>query len=407
MFFEDEKENLENLDNLEDLDLDLGDDGDDESISWDELLKDSPTEISDDVVSIVSPEQATKSEAKVRGTKDKPLNAKVDSIKTSKASAVKEQASTVKSSSTEQGAVKKDAFDVFGGSTKDSLKGEPDDLSDESENILKELDAMDEIDDVDDEDIKSIGIKTDEKRHNIPILAGILFAAILVIGSVAYMFMAPKSIAPVSQTTQESQVSSMQPQVAEQENPDSQQRGEVNVAGEQGDNIPVVDDNDAKKLKPDKKVVVSVESAGRTNPFLPTFDDFNNNLYSGLPAQVLMPPDRYGNDQDAQDLLEVSVSGILFDSVKPSAIVTINSMDYFVQKGDTVDDYLIVDINRQFVVIKKGTNIYKAGVGERFSQNMQISGAATYNRNGTRHYVSPTEDFTSASDVEVRAIGQN
>ena len=81
MFFEDEKENLENLDNLEDLDLDLGDDGDDESISWDELLKDSPTEISDDVVSIVSPEQATKSEAKVRGAKDKPLNAKVDSTK--------------------------------------------------------------------------------------------------------------------------------------------------------------------------------------------------------------------------------------------------------------------------------------------------------------------------------------
>ena len=77
-----------------------------------------------------------------------------------------------------------------------------------------------------------------------------------------------------------------------------------------------------------------------------------------------------------------------------------------VQKGDTIDDYLILDINRQNVVIKKGTNIYKAGVGERFNQNMQISGAATYSANGTRHYVSASDEYTSASDVEVRAVGR-
>ena len=179
------------------------------------------------------------------------------------------------------------------------------------------------------------------------------------------------------------------------------------MAGENDEAIPVVDDKEAKNLKADKKVVVPVESAGRVNPFVPTFDDFNGNYYAGLPAQVLMPPDQYGNDLDAQDLLEVSVSGILFDSVKPSAIVTINSMDYFVQTGDTVEDYMILDINRQNVVIKKGTNIYKAGVGERFSQNMSVAGAAVYNANGTRHYSSQPDGYASASDVEVRAIGQN
>ena len=406
MFFEDEKENLENLDNLEDLDLDLGDDGDDESISWDELLKDTPTNLSEDVVPIAaSAAQTVKSEAKSQGAKEKVKSTKADSTSSSAGSVKKSENSAKKVATAGQKSTKQDAFDVFGGSN-DVAKNDPDDLSNESNSVLKELDSMDEIDDIDEDDVKNIGIKTDDKRHNIPILAGILFAAVLVVGSIAYIFFAPKPIEPVVQNNPQSQVAPPSP-VVEQKTQDAEQRGEVKVAGEAGENIPVVDDTDAKKLKPDKKVVVSVESAGRANPFLPTFDDFNSNYYAGLPAQVLMPPDKYGNDQDAQDLLEVAVSGILFDSVKPSAIVTINSMDYFVQKGDTVDDYLIVDINRQFVVIKKGTNIYRAGVGERFSQNTQISGAATYNKNGTRHYVSPAEDFASASDVEVRAIGEN
>ena len=50
MFFEDEKENFDNLENLDDIDLDLEDDVDDESISWDELLKDSSVDT--DIVSI-------------------------------------------------------------------------------------------------------------------------------------------------------------------------------------------------------------------------------------------------------------------------------------------------------------------------------------------------------------------
>ena len=41
MFFEDEKENFDNMDNLDDLEIDLDDDIDDESSTWEALLKDN------------------------------------------------------------------------------------------------------------------------------------------------------------------------------------------------------------------------------------------------------------------------------------------------------------------------------------------------------------------------------
>lgn len=402
MFFEDEKENLENLDNLDDLDLDLSDDGDDESISWDELLKDEPVDVSDDVLPLTS---AKKDDVTVKKADVKKPAADKKHADEAVLNTANQATKGAKNAAPRQSVeAKQSAFEVFGGekqSAKNAQVKRPDDKIDEQD----DLEILDDIDDSED-DVKSIGIKADDKRHNIPVLAGILFALVLVVGSVLYLFISPKTTAPVANvnTVQQAAMQMQDTNTTAQESPDT--RSEVKVAGEGEEAIPVIDDKSAKDLKAEKKVVLSVESAGRVNPFLPTFDDFNGSYYAGLPAQVLAPPDQYGDDQDAQELLEVSVSGILFDSVKPSAIVTINSMDYFVQKGDTIDDYLILDINRQNVVIKKGTNIYKAGVGERFNQNMQISGAATYSANGTRHYVSASDEYTSASDVEVRAVGR-
>ena len=76
MFFEDEKENLDNLDNLDDLEIDLDEDIDDESISWEELLKDS----SDDAVP-QAPKAEVKPEAKpvIQSIKeDKPQEVESD-----------------------------------------------------------------------------------------------------------------------------------------------------------------------------------------------------------------------------------------------------------------------------------------------------------------------------------------
>ncbi len=395
MFFEDEKENLDSIDNLDDLDLDLDDDIDDESISWDELLKDSSTDV--DIVSIAS-DKSAKVESKT--TKTKKSKEKVKSIKEDIQSEDVDITLDDTSDKGEDVSRKKDAFEVFGGDDKEEVLVDVDNvMDDEDKSILNQLDDLEvsqELEKVaqDEDNSLGIGIKTDDKQVSIPVIAGAIFAAVLVLGSLFFIFVAPKKanidIAKTPLVQEGSKNNAIEDKQVKQDNEQEQ--------------IPVMNDNEAKKLKPDKKIVVSVESAGRLNPFLPTFDDFNNNYYAGIPSDILMPPDKYGEETDAQELLKVSVSGILFDSIKPSAIITINGIDYFVQKNDMVDDFLVLDINRQFVVIKKGTNIYKASVGERFSQNGEISGAAVYGSGGIRQYKSISSDYTSASDVEVRPI---
>lgn len=398
MFFEDEKENIDNLEGLDDLDLDLEEDADDESISWDELLKDSSADL--DIVSI-TPEKETKT--KSVSTKTTAKNSKKAEQKKQKQEAkpvLQEDSEHEIQSEPEDLPQKKDAFEVFGGNDADENLEDADNImDDESQSILQELDEMDASPDLDIEnDNSSIVVKSEDRQPSIPVIAGVIVAAALVLGSIIFMFAGPKNT-QVANNMLNNQINNPPAQVEQQ-----QDSPEESKATEE--EIPVVDDSDAKKMKAEKKIVLSVDSAGRANPFLPTFDDFNNNYYAGIPPQSLLPPDKYGNEPDAQDLLRVAVSGILFDNIKPSAIITINGIDYFVQRGDMVDDYLVMDINRQFVVIKKGTNIYKAGVGERFSQNPEINGAAVYGAGGTRKYTL-AGDYTSASDVEIHPLEEN
>lgn len=394
MFFEDEKENLDSLDNLDDLELDLDDEADDESISWDELLKD------DDA-------QSLSETSKTASQKDvAPL--KIRSIKEESKSGKKARKSATGDAGLSglddndlladvEDAPRKDAFEVFGGS---SRKGaallsaiEDDVLDDDSQSVLSELDSMESVGDSDDEEGVA-GSASSKSVLDVPVLAGIILALVLVVGSIMFIFFGPKLQKP--QIIQQPPVQQVQETVSQNE-----EKEDVNIPSDEQEKIPVLDDKNAKKLKPEKKIVLSVESAGRVNPFMPTFDEFNNKFYSGIPAQALMPPDSYGNEPDAQELMKVAVSGILFDNVKPSAIITINDVDYFVQKGDKVDDYTVLDINRQSVVVKKGTNIYKAGVGERFSQNLKIDGSAVYGSGGARYYKSVSPEHTSTSDVEI------
>ncbi len=407
MFFEDEKENLDNLDNLDDLELDLDDEADDESISWDELLKDDSVELS-----AKSAAESNKQEPlKIRSIKEEVQSEGVAAQTITKDVGDADILEVIESDDEEQAAdsetaLKKDAFEVFGGDTEDDILSvesadelADDDVMDDDTSAMSELDDIESTDDIeeDDEDVlKDTTPSVSGFKLDIPVIAGILLAAFLVIGSIVFIFVGPKG-------NRSSDVVEQQPVVEQnQENVSEEEALQVDDNSKNQEQIPVLDDKNAKKLKPEKKIVLSVESAGRANPFMPTFDEFNGKYYSGIPAQVLMPPDAYGNEPDAQELMKVAVSGILFDNVKPSAIITINDVDYFVQKGDKVDDYMVLDINRQSVVVKKGTNIYKAGVGERFNQNIKVDGSAIYGAGGARYYTSAGSDYTSASDVEIR-----
>ena len=393
MFFEDEKDNLENLDNLEEIDLDLGDDIDDDSIDWDELLKDDDEEL----VSVAADKAKPVAEKKpapvpAQAVEEEPL---FDDL-------TQEEPLAPEATTKE---VAQDAFDIFGGS------------DEEDEEIIEEIPAkspefegpkayqqvQNEIDD--DEYVRPVGI-SQNSPSKLPILLGVLVAIVCLAGG--YFLMSAKKPAGIDFTSNppapvsgEAQAPQVEPDMPDVPAPQGVSKQQVKIPTEDSKNaqeaqIPVVNDEKAKTLKPEKKITVSVESTGRINPFLPTSIEFSKNIYAGIPSQTLLPPEAYGEDIGAQNLMKVSVSGILFDNVKPSAIITINGVDYFVQKGDIVDDFHVLDINRQAVVVKKGTNIYKAGVGEMLNRNFEIAGSSTM-ENGVRHYVTASD-----TDVEVK-----
>ena len=106
---------------------------------------------------------------------------------------------------------------------------------------------------------------------------------------------------------------------------------------------------------------------------------------------------------EAKKLMNITVSGILFDNVKPSAIISVNGSDYFVQIGDKVDEFQVIAINTQYVAIKNGTNVYRAQVGESFNDSAKVGGMAQRQASGK---FAGAKQYTSSSDVEVSVKDQ-
>ena len=108
------------------------------------------------------------------------------------------------------------------------------------------------------------------------------------------------------------------------------------------------------------KVVITIGGHGRENPFKPFYDQ----AFSG---DFPPPDDVFNIDESAKKLMSIKVTGILFDPYKPtnaSAIVNASGSDYMVKKGDVVAGFSILDINKNRVYVKFGSNTYNAGIGE-------------------------------------------
>ena len=119
---------------------------------------------------------------------------------------------------------------------------------------------------------------------------------------------------------------------------------------------------------------------------------------SGIPA----PPNEYGvQDDEASELMNISVSGIMYDDKKPSAIITYEDNDYFVQIGDMLDKYRVSDIQRSTVSIALGKNIYTATIGEEFKIGSSFYGVAEYTSSGNRRYQMVDTGYVSESEVDV------
>ena len=155
-------------------------------------------------------------------------------------------------------------------------------------------------------------------------------------------------------------------------------------------NVSKKNDKNATKTS-DKKVIVQVSPTGRRNPFVPS-SLFNDKGYAALDITLPMPPEADAVDPqatEARKLFSIGVSGIMYDPSKPSAILRYDGKDYFVQKGDRIDNYAVYQITKDYVAIKNATNTYKAYVGEAFDLGAEIPVSNTVKvSNGTRQYVS-------------------
>lgn len=118
-------------------------------------------------------------------------------------------------------------------------------------------------------------------------------------------------------------------------------------------------------IKNGKMVVITVSSSGRTDPFLPSGDGGSTGIYSYLTP----PPQTLPQNTDATKIISTTISGILYDKYSPSAIINIEGTDYLVKKGDIINKYKILSINKNLVAVQLGNNIYKAGVGELLTQS--------------------------------------
>lgn len=186
------------------------------------------------------------------------------------------------------------------------------------------------------------------------------------------------------------------------------------IASEQEENIPVVNEDEAQEIVPEdeankaeeKTKVVQVYNSGRVNPFQPigkylTITVPKTTLnYDG--SGVPKPPEEYGiENENTRKMVTITVSGVMYDSKEPSAIITYDKDDYFVQKGDKLDEFDILDIGKGFVIIGLGKNTYKANIGENFQVDIDIDGSAKFLPEGQgRQYYS--SNHTSTSDVAIR-----
>ena len=273
--------------------------------------------------------------------------------------------------------------------------------------------------------------KMEQKKKsssNMPFLLLILF--VLLAGGGAYYYFTMfadnenlnQETIPRPTTYQEQVTENLNQDVLQQRQPD--------------ENIPVVNEEEAGSVeaankeeekeevkKEEKKQVINVIPTGRSNPFLPIAKYATSEVETksaeidfGL-TDIPRPPEEYGIQEETEKLMSIAVSGIMYDDTKPSAIITYDNNDYFVQKGDMLDQYKIIDIGRNFVTILSGTNVYKANIGEEFKIGSDFYGSAKFvpeQKGNVRHYQSVSADkgntqnrqttrYVSEDDITINA----
>ena len=148
-------------------------------------------------------------------------------------------------------------------------------------------------------------------------------------------------------------------------------------------------EEEEKKLT-ENKVVFNVSNSGRQNPFVPS-SLYKEKGLVGIDTSLPFPPEVIDDDsaKEARKLFDISVTGIMYNSTKPSAILKFGDKEYFVQVGDRIDTYTVHSITKDYVAIQNQYNVWKAFVGEIFEIDANIPPSQKVTTiNGRRQYYS-------------------
>jgi len=384
MYFEDEKEDI--ID--ENANLHVAEDG---TVSWEDILNDD----SNDLQFIDDPEDNASAGGQAASTgADNSVEFIQNDMDDSAVEYVDDAAPDIQNSDTQNVQAQESVPDNSSSYTpSDETFSDDFDIDKQLEQI-----SMDGSSDKDEFKMPS----KEKKKTNTSTLILAALVALCVMGGAYYYFAIMQNgageIPPAPQQTETVSQNDSNQNVEEQNTQENQNQETAN--------IPVVNDDEVDTLKPEvkpkeeKKEVIDIRPTGRLNPFLPLQKYAKSDLTEtfvqydkvGIPA----PPSEMGKkNEETLKMLTIAVSGIMYDETKPSAIITLDNNDYFVQKGDKLDDYRVVDIGRNFVTVALGKNLYKANVGEEFKITSKFYGSAQYipqGQGGGRQYYSVSEN---------------
>lgn len=132
------------------------------------------------------------------------------------------------------------------------------------------------------------------------------------------------------------------------------------------------EERESKVSLSSRPVIIPVSSGGRVDPFVPYLQ--SQELAKAPKFELIAPPTVIPEaDPVVDELVETKISGIMYDSARPSAIVNFGGSDQLVHKGDMVKGYKILNITKNSVVIKYKTNIYQATVGQTLNEGINLN----------------------------------
>lgn len=355
-----------------------------DSISWDETLNEAQKS---DVVSI----KDTSSKDEVVDGKLINLGDELELVSDDEEAADAELNRILK----EDSSPKQKAFDAFGVNNDESNQNDINNIDIDSalqglDETASDTPIFDESEVKDDKIIsrkEEIGIKQ-QKSSISPVLVAVLFFVIVVAGVYYYITFFQDNDTPIVKENVQEQLNNTTAEQIEQRNPD-----DIDVVNEeQGEKLTT--DEIKENEENQKKEIVAIIPTGRDNPFMPLgkYIQQPERIIAYDKVNIPKPPKDYGVVNDIRDkMLTIAVSGIMYDEQKPSAIITLDNNDYFVQRGDRLDDYRVLDITRNAVIISYGKDIYRANVGEEFKITTKFEGNAQFlaaKQGGGKQYYS-------------------